>query len=42
MAILSVNSSQNPAKLKEYVSQVPMTMKPFGAKMLARGKVQRC
>ena len=41
MAILSVTIQvKNPERLKEYVSQVPATMKPFGAKMLARGKVQ--
>ncbi len=42
MAILSVTIQvKNSEKLKEYVSQVPMTMKPFGAKMLVRGKVQK-
>ena len=42
MAILSVTIQvKNPEKLQEYVSQVPMTMQPFGAKMLARGKVQK-
>ena len=39
MALLSVTIQvKNPEKLKAYISQVPATMKPFGAKMLARGK----
>ena len=42
MALLSVTIQvKNPEKLKEYISQVPATMKPFGAKMLARGKKQK-
>ena len=41
MALLSVTIEvKNPEKLKKYISQVPATMKPFGAKMLARGKKQ--
>lgn len=31
---------KNPEKLKEYISQVPGTMAPFGAKLVCRGKVQ--
>ena len=31
---------KNPEKLKEYISQVPATMAPFGAKLVFRGKVQ--
>ena len=31
---------KNPEKLKEYISQVPATMAPFGAKLVCRGKVQ--
>ena len=31
---------KNPEKLKEYISQVPSTMAPFGAKMVCRGKVK--
>ena len=31
---------KNPEKLKEYISQVPATMAPFGAKLIYRGKVQ--
>ena len=39
-ALLSVTIKvKNPEKLKEYVSQVPATMAPHGAKMLGRGKV---
>ena len=30
---------KNPEKLKEYISQVPATMAPFGAKLVCRGKV---
>ena len=42
MALLSATIQvKNPEKLKEYISQVPATMKPFGAKMLARGKKQK-
>ena len=42
MAILSVTIQvKNPGKLQEYVSQVPQTMQPFAAKMIARGKVQK-
>ena len=37
-AIITV---KNPEKLKEYISQVPATMAPFGAKMICRGKVQK-
>ena len=36
-AIITV---KNPEKLKEYISQVPATMAPFGAKLVCRGKVQ--
>ena len=36
-AIVTVKDSE---KLKEYISQVPSTMAPFGAKMICRGKVQ--
>jgi uncharacterized protein (DUF1330 family) len=32
---------KKPEKLKEYVSKVPGTMVPFGAKMVCRGKVQK-
>ena len=39
-AILSATIRvKNQAKLKEYISQVPATMAPHGAKMLGRGKV---
>ena len=31
---------KNPEKLKEYISQVPATMAPFGAQLVCRGKVQ--
>ena len=31
---------KNPEKLKEYISQVPATMAPFGAKLVCRGKVK--
>ena len=42
MALLFVTVQvKNPEKLKEYIPQVPATMKPFGAKMLARGKKQQ-
>lgn len=41
MALLSVTIQvKNLEKLKEYISQVPATMKPFEAKLLARGKKQ--
>ena len=40
-ALLSVTIQvKNPEKLKSYISQVPATMAPHGAKMLARGKVK--
>ena len=32
---------KNPEKLKSYISQVPATMAPHGAKMLSRGKVAK-
>ncbi|MAA80478.1 MAG: hypothetical protein CL916_14575 [Deltaproteobacteria bacterium] len=35
-AIITV---KNPEKLKEYISQVPATMAPFGATLVFRGKV---
>ena len=42
MALLSATVQvKNPEKLQQYISQVPATMQPFGAKMVARGKVQK-
>ena len=39
-ALLSVTIRvKDPERLKEYMAQVPATMKPFGAKMLSRGRV---
>lgn len=39
-ALLSVTIQvKDPAKLKEYISQVPATMAPHGAEMVGRGKV---
>ena len=39
-ALLSVTIQvKDPGKLKEYISQVPATMAPHGAKMVGRGKV---
>ena len=32
---------KNPEKLKSYISQVPATMAPHGAKMLSRGKIAK-
>ena len=32
---------KDPEKLKSYISQVPSTMAPYGAKMLSRGKVAK-
>lgn len=32
---------KNPEKLKSYISQVPATMAPFGAKLVCRGKVAK-
>ena len=41
-ALLSVTITvKDPEKLKAYVSQVPATMAPHGAKMIGRGKVAR-
>ena len=41
-ALLSVTIKvKNPAKLQEYVSQVPPTMAPHGGKMIGRGKVAK-
>ena len=41
-ALLSVTIQlKNPDKFKEYVAQVPATMAPHGAKMLARGKISK-
>ena len=41
-ALLSVTIRvKNPEKLKSYISQVPATMAPHGAKMLSRGKVAK-
>jgi uncharacterized protein (DUF1330 family) len=38
-ALLSVTIQvKDPVKLKSYISQVPATMAPHGAKMLSRGK----
>ena len=39
-ALLSVTIRvKDPERLKEYMAEVPATMKPFGAKMLSRGRV---
>ena len=39
-ALLSVTITvKDPEKLKNYISKVPSTMAPHGAKMLSRGKV---
>ena len=39
-ALLSVTIEvKDPERLKEYISQVPATMAPHGAKMLSRGKI---
>ena len=39
-ALLSVTVRvKDPERLKEYMAQVPATMKPFGAKMLSRGRL---
>jgi uncharacterized protein (DUF1330 family) len=39
-ALLSVTIEvKDPERLKEYISKVPATMAPHGAKMLSRGKV---
>ena len=39
-ALLSVTITvKNQDKLKEYISQVPATMAPHGAKMIGRGKL---
>ena len=41
-ALLSVTIRiKDPARLKDYISQVPPTMAPFGAKMLSRGKIAK-
>ena len=41
-ALLSVTITiKDPEKLKNYISKVPSTMAPHGAKMLARGKVAK-
>ena len=41
-ALLSVTVTiKDPEKLKNYISQVPATMAPHGAKMVARGKVAK-
>ena len=41
-ALLSVTIQvKDPAKLKEYISQVPATMAPYGSKMVGRGKVSK-
>ena len=41
-ALLSVTIQvKDPEKLKSYISQVPATMAPFGAKKVARGKVSK-
>ena len=41
-ALLSVTIAvKDPEKLKDYISKVPPTMAPHGAKMLARGKLAK-
>ena len=41
-ALLSVTITvTDPEKLKSYISKVPSTMAPHGAKMLSRGKVAK-
>jgi len=41
-ALLSVTITvKDPEKLKSYISKVPATMAPHGAKMLSRGKVAK-
>ena len=37
--LLATVQVKDQDKLKSYISQVPATMAPFGAKMVARGKV---
>ena len=32
---------KNPEKLKEYISQVPATMAPYGGTLVCRGKVSK-
>ena len=41
-ALLSVTVKvKDPAKLQEYIPQVPATMAPHGGKMVGRGKVTK-
>ena len=41
-ALLSVTIQvKDPEKLKSYISQVPATMAPYGAKKVARGKLSK-
>ena len=41
-ALVSVTIQvKDPEKLKSYISQVPPTMAPHGAKMLSRGKIAK-
>jgi uncharacterized protein (DUF1330 family) len=41
-ALVSVTIQvKDPEKLKSYISQVPATMAPHGAKMLSRGKIAK-
>ena len=41
-ALLSVTIQvKDPAKLKEYISQVPATMAAHGSRMIGRGKVSK-
>ena len=37
--LLATIKVKDQEKLKSYISQVPATMAPYGAKMIARGKV---
>ena len=37
--LLTTVKVKDQEKLKSYISQVPATMAPYGAKMVARGKV---